>query len=189
MKTILIANQKGGSGKTLIADTLATAFELDSVKLNFIDLDLQGGAMHGTVIDEDAAVQIVDTPGALQEDLREWIESADYLIIPTMMSTRDIPPLQKTLDIYLNYAKTKPPVLVVFNRWNHTNNTKSFIEWFEASYPEIPTAILCDSTAFNDASARGLSIEQYRPRCNGSKQIREIYSLIKHELKIKEGFR
>lgn len=188
MKTILIANQKGGSGKTLLADSLATAFELDEIKTNFIDLDQQGGAMHETVTEEDAAVQIVDTPGALQKDLKLWMEEADYLIIPTMMSTRDIPPLEKTLEVY-GLCKVKPNVLVVFNRWNRTNNTKSFMEWFEAAYPDIATAVLCDSTAFNDASARGKSIEQYRPSSNGAKQIREIYSIIKHDLKIKEGYR
>lgn len=188
MKTILIANQKGGSGKTLLSDTLATAFELDEVKTNFIDLDQQGGPIHQTKMDEDAAVQIVDTPGALQPELKEWIEDADYMIIPTMMSSRDIPPLIKTLEVYFD-CNNKPPLLVVFNRWNKTNNTKNFIEWFEANYPEVTTAVLCDTVAFNDASARGLSIEQYRPRCNGAKQAREIYSLLKHQLKIKEGFR
>ena len=188
MKSILIANQKGGSGKTLLADSLATAFELDEIKMNFIDLDQQGGAMHEITVTEDAVVQIIDTPGALQADLKNWMEDSDYLIIPTMMSTRDIPPLQKTLEVY-ELCKDKPPVLVVFNRWNKTNNTKNFIEWFETAYPEINTAVLCDTTAFNDASAKGQSIEQYRPRCNGAKQIREIYSLVKHELKIKEGYR
>ena len=188
MKTILVANQKGGSGKTLLADTLATAFELDEVKINFVDLDQQGGAIHSTTDNEDAAVQIVDTPGALQKDLKNWMQDADFIVIPTMMSSRDIPPLIKTLEVYES-IKTKVPALVVFNRWNRTNNTKNFIEWFEEDYPNIDTAILCDSTAFNDAGAKGLSIEEYRPRSNGAKQIREIYSVIKHELNIKEGFR
>lgn len=188
MKTILVANQKGGSGKTLLSDSLATAFELDKVEINFVDLDQQGGTIHETTENENAVVQIVDTPGALQKDLKKWMEDADFVVIPTMMSNRDIPPLIKTLEVYES-IKTKVPALVVFNRFNRTNNTKNFIEWFEDAYPDMNTAILCDSTAFNDAGAKGLSIEEYRPRSNGAKQIREIYSVIKHELNIKEGYR
>ena len=188
MKTILIVNQKGGSGKTLIADTLARAFELDQVNMNYIDLDQQGGAMHDNHISEDAKIQIIDTPGALQKELKEWIEDADFVIIPTLTSTSDLPPLENTLEIY-DICKTKPPLLVVFNRWDHTNNTKEFISAFETVHPDISTAVLSDTVAFRDGFKKGLSIEQYRPRCKAAQQMREIYAIVKHELKIKEGYR
>lgn len=188
MKTILIANQKGGCGKTMIADTLATAFELDSVKTNFIDLDQQGGCMHDESVDEDAIVQIVDTPGALQPELSNWIKDADYLIIPTLTSTSDLPPLENTLEVY-SKCKKKPPLLVVFNRWDRTNNTKEYIEAFEEIHPEINTVVVSETVAFKDASKRGLSIEQYKPRCKAAQQMREIYAIVKHDLKVKEGYR
>jgi chromosome partitioning protein len=139
-------------------------------------------------IDEDASVQVIDTPGALQPGLKDWINDADYVIIPTLMSTSDFQPLENTLEVY-NKCEKKPPLLVVFNRWDRTNNTKEYIEAFEEIHPEINTVVVSETVAFKDASKRGLSIEQYKPRCKAAQQMREIYSLVKHELKIKEGYR
>lgn len=188
MKTILICNQKGGVGKTLIADELAFALEKDEINYTFFDLDQQGGSLHENHEDDNSQVQVIDTPGALQKDLKKWMEAADYIVIPTMMSNRDMQPLINTLEIY-NSIKDKSPALVVFNRWKKTNIAKDFTTWFDAAYPDISTAILCDATAFNDAGARAISIEKYKASSNGAKQIREIYSIIKHELKLKEGYR
>ena len=95
--TILICNQKGGVGKTLIADELAFAFEWDNIPYSFFDLDNQGSAMHKTIDNPDAKVQIVDTPGALQENIIKWIEAADIIIVPTLMSNRDIAPLERMI--------------------------------------------------------------------------------------------
>jgi len=39
MKNILICNQKGGVGKSLIADELAFFFERNKTPYNFYDLD------------------------------------------------------------------------------------------------------------------------------------------------------
>ena len=48
MKNILICNQKGGVGKSLIADELAFSFERSQIPLSFFDLDRQGGTIHQT---------------------------------------------------------------------------------------------------------------------------------------------
>ena len=115
MKTILICNQKGGVGKTLIADELAFALERDSIPYSFYDLDNQGSAIHKTVNNPEAVVQIVDTPGALQEKLLEWVGEADFIIVPTMMSNRDSAPLERMISILEPY-KEKKSVLYVLNR-------------------------------------------------------------------------
>lgn len=188
MKTVLVCNQKGGVGKTLIADEIAFALERDKIKFNIYDMDQQGGLIHQMLDIEDATVQVVDTPGALQGDIKKWMEEADFIVIPTKMSNRDMQPLTTTLDIYNSLTK-KVPALVVFNEWRKTNNSKGFIEWFDKVYPDIATAILPLTTEFLDAGARAISIESYRAESIGAKKIREIYTIIKHELKLKEGYR
>lgn len=188
MKTILVCNQKGGVGKTLIADELSFAFESDEISCQFIDLDTQGGTLHTSHKVEDAAVCVVDTPGALSDHMREWMDAADYIVIPTRMSVREMEPLERTLEIASEFKDSKR-VLVVFNCWKKTNNVRAFMDWFEAKYPELDTVVLPEATAFNDASANGKSIQEYKPNSAAAKRFRDIYSAIKHDLKLKEGWR
>lgn len=185
MKTILIAQQKGGVGKTLIADELAFAFERDKIPFNFYDLDNQGSAIHQTSEDPEAVVQIVDTPGALNPELKKWIEAADFIIVPTMMSNRDKEPLERMISILQPYESTKS-ILYVFNRWDRFNFTKDFINYFNSVYPDLKTTILSNTTAFNQAGACGMSINEYQPSNVGCKQIAYIYNAIKFDLNIKD---
>lgn len=82
MKTILIANQKGGCGKTLVVDELAFSFDRTDVKYSLYDLDGQGGIIHEPKVIDDADYAIVDTPGYISDNLGELIQGADLIIIP-----------------------------------------------------------------------------------------------------------
>lgn len=83
MKTILVCNQKGGVGKSLVADEIAFSFERSGIPVSFYDLDTQGGTLHTTHEADGAQVAVVDTPGALQEGLADWLKEADVVVIPT----------------------------------------------------------------------------------------------------------
>lgn len=97
---------KGGVGKSLLADCIAFSLERAQVPYNFYDLDNQGGTIHGTTIPEreDVVAEIIDTPGALSEDVSEWMKAADVIIIPFRPTSRDIPPLLKMIDIADTFA-------------------------------------------------------------------------------------
>ena len=73
MKTILVCNQKGGVGKSLVADEIAFSFERSGIPVSFYDLDAQGGTLHRTQEADGAQVAVVDTPGALQEGLADIV--------------------------------------------------------------------------------------------------------------------
>jgi chromosome partitioning protein len=183
MKTILILNQKGGVGKTLIADELAFALERDNIPFNFFDMDGQGSPIHKTSKIDNAEVQIIDTAGALNKDMGNWIDNADFVIVPTMMSNRDMTPLERMIAI-CNEKST--PVLYVFNRWNRFTISRDFIAWFNKKYPNLKTTTIADTIAFAQAGALGKSIVEFQPNGKGTKDIENIYSIVKFELNLKD---
>lgn len=188
MKTILITNQKGGVGKSMLCDELCFAAERDQIIYSLYDLDQQGSLTHEAIENEDAAVAFVDTPGALQADMSKWIEAADMIIIPTLMTRKDLAPLERMIEIMEPY-KGQKEILFILNEWDRTNMTKDFCGWFEEKYPDCKNMVLARTTAFPQADACGKSIVEYNPRCAGAKQIQGIWAYVKTALNIREGWR
>lgn len=178
MKSVLITNQKGGVGKSLLADAIAFSLDHTGTPYNFIDLDDQGGTIHTTTnpIREDAVAQIVDTPGALSKDLRRWMSAADIIVIPFRPTSRDIPPLLRMIDIADSCASGRP-VLYVMNGWNRYKASRDFEEWFREQindHPDVEIAIIPQSELFVQASAAGVSIEDFAPRSTAAKSMRQV---------------
>lgn len=113
MKTILIANQKGGCGKTLVVDELAFSFDRTDVKYSLYDLDGQGGIIHEPKVIDDADYAIVDTPGYISDNLGELIQGADLIIIPTRTTYKDIPTLQTMLILFAGCMFSVFPTIAV----------------------------------------------------------------------------
>lgn len=185
MKTILIMNQKGGCGKTLIADELAWAYERAQIPCNFYDLDAgQGSARHKPTKVENAQVQVVDTAGALNKQMLECIEEADFIVIPTLTGSSDMRPLVRMIELCKN-NNIKKPVLYVFNRFNRFSLCREFVEWFDKNFPELKTITLSETVAIQQAHFVGKSVIEYKPNSKGAKDIEKIISIINYELGIK----
>lgn len=77
MYTILMLNQKGGVGKTTIADELSFALERRGKTVAFVTTDPQGGSVHEVCDDPDFAeecdFQVVDTAGVLVGGVNDWV--------------------------------------------------------------------------------------------------------------------
>ena len=122
MKTILIAAQKGGAGKTTLTRNLAVAAAEDGRHVLCLDLDPQGSlrgwwesreADSPSMLDRDplpaeirAAIGaarerfdlcIIDTPPAASEWLAEAIDAADLVLIPVRPSPDDLRAVGTTL--------------------------------------------------------------------------------------------
>lgn len=161
MKNILVCNQKGGVGKSLISDELAFSFERSGIPISFYDLDSQGGTIHRSREREDAQVGIIDTPGVLQQRLKDWIAEADMIIIPTRTTSRDIEPLQRMQKAVRG---VDGPILYVLNGWNRWRASRDFLEWFRGTVGDALICKLPQSEQFVQAGAAGVSIVEHARR-------------------------
>ena len=172
MKKILVANQKGGVGKSMTADELAFWFERSGVPTAFLDLDSQGGTVHKTDRNPNAAVAIIDTPGALQPQLKDWVRDADVIVIPTRPTSRDIEPLWRMKKAVENSGK---PVAYVINGWNRYRASRDFLSWFRGSIGEDAAVFrIPQSEAFVQAAAAGMSVVEYARRGPVVDAVREL---------------
>lgn len=186
MKTILIMNQKGGCGKTMLADELIWAMERANLTCNFSDLDAgQGSAQHKKMKFEDAEIEVVDTAGALNKAMLKCIDEADFIIIPTLTGSSDMRPLVRMVDVITKNNINKP-VLFVFNRCNRFSLCQDFINWFEKTYPDLKTICIDDTVSIPQAHFMGESVCVYKPNSKGAKHIERIISIVKYELGLKD---
>lgn len=161
MLTILIANQKGGVGKTTIADELAFELERRGASVSFISTDPQGGSVHETDDgDEERDWRIVDTPGVLADALPEWCEAADMVLVPMLPSARDIEPTLRTIEVARK--STSAPVAVVVNQYNPYGVLDRQLAEYLAGEGERVIAKVPKAVALAQAAAGGCSVAGLR---------------------------
>jgi len=175
MKSVLICNQKGGSGKSTIADNLAWSLERTGTPYSFYDLDGQGGVVHETAEAPDAAVAIIDTPGALQPQLREWITEAGVILIPTKMTRMDMQPLQRMMALVRTAGC---PVLYILNGANRFRAAAAFEEWFREAAGEAEILKLPQSEQIVQAAAYGISVVEYAPKSPAAAAMLDIVNAV-----------
>ena len=177
-KTILVTNQKGGVGKTWIADELCFMCENSDMPYTFRDYDMQGGPNHQPVESDDPALVIIDTPGTLQENLNSWIKEADLIIVPTLMTKVCIEPLERMLEILKPWQRMGKEVVVVLNQWNRFTACADFEEWYFSKYPEQKTITLSESDIVRQAINAGKSVVNYRKYSKSASEMMVFYEYI-----------
>jgi len=111
MKTFLVANPKGGSGKTTLATNLAAYFANRGRHVVLSDLDRQASSLgwlerrseknvplihslnarSGNLKSLSAEINIIDSPAGLRGDkLSEAVKAADWVIVPMQSSIFDM---------------------------------------------------------------------------------------------------
>ena len=180
-KTILICNQKGGVGKSTLADILLWAFEKDNVPVTFYDLDKQGGVIHEEHVDPNAEVVVVDTPGALQKDLVKWIQNADLVIVPTKTTMMDMNPLLYMIDV----VRSAPcPVIYVEAMFNRFTAAAQFDEWLSQETNGAKILKIPQSELVVQAAMHGKSVIDYAPKSSVAQSASEFVKYVRSVLNV-----
>ncbi len=137
MRTIVIAHQKGGVGKSTIAINLYHTLK-DKMSISLQDYDNQGTtlrALGDTVYKKEEGVDdcqllIIDTPPYLFQELPTLLKNADMVIIPTRKSLPDLLAIGDTIAL-VNEGKAKNKDLKIFVLYNQVDSRTSLNEPIE----------------------------------------------------------
>ena len=144
MYTILMLNQKGGVGKTTIADELSFALERRGKTVAFVTTDPQGGSVHGGGVND-------------------WCRAANLILVPMLPSTRDMEPTLRTLDIVRESGTGAKAYVIVNNFYAYGTLDRQLVEYLEGEgvpiIAKIPRAV-----ALSRAAAAGVSVAEYDPK-------------------------
>jgi len=147
MIRIVIANSKGGCGKSTLSSALADV--LPNAQL--VDLDHQGLLTQASEITGrhipvplekvNAKYLIYDTPPYLSEELPNVLKTADIILVPTRIGDYDLLALRGTIDRVRSLKKTDCTFLV-FNAVPSIKSKGFLISkgYFLSNYKDIKKA-------------------------------------------------
>ncbi len=184
MRTVLVANRKGGVGKTLITVTLASALADLDQRVAIADADRQqsSSAWLGRRPDHVPQIRgidwtktanigqhprrldwlIIDAPGALKDSKAEaLISEARAVLTPVQPSIFDETATRGFLDDIeeiKRIRKGKVGVHVIANRIRPRTRATAALDVFLAEIGHAPLASLSERSAYGDYATEGLGI-------------------------------
>lgn len=206
-KTVAIAQQKGGAGKTTIAIQLAVTWATNGFKVALLDVDPQGsltawfglrqtgggnltaGECQGwklaTEIDRlknSYDLLIVDTPPHAETDARVAVRAAALILVPVQPSPMDLWATKPTLELA---RREKSNALLVLNRVPSRGKLTDMIR-AKISEENLPIANsqLGNRSAFAASMMEGLGVVESQPKGLAAAEIRALAAEIGDIIKL-----
>ncbi len=200
MKVISIISQKGGSGKTTLAESLAVAAERAGKTSAVVDLDPQASATAWGKRREDDPPVVPSTPSRLEAVLsaarglgvdlvfidtaprvehtaRAAAEAADLVVVPCRSAIMDLETVATTAALVRSAGDRR--LVVVFNGVASRGNKHDHAaEVLESKRVVVCPAILGDRVAFDYASTAGQTAQEYEPKGKASYENIQVYEYI-----------
>jgi chromosome partitioning protein len=207
-KVIAVAQQKGGSGKTMLAAQLAVALgERASVAL--LDIDPQGsltvwGKLRGSATKATVKLTIssvsgwrlaaeleklkaahdyvlIDTPPVIDSDARRAVRGADLVLIPLNPAPPDLWAAEGTLTLV---AEEKRKAVLVFNRAPAASRLRKRMEAEIAARRLVLLEVaLANRAGYANAFADGLGVTEAGAGTQAADEIRAVVDALKLRLK------
>lgn len=184
METVLVANTKGGVGKTVVAVTLAGALAKAGHRVALADADRQGSALGWLARRPKSAIKIrgidwtgpdgigeapkktdwlvIDAPGSLKDKrTAALVAEARAVLVPVQPSVFDIDATADfltALEELKRVRKGKVGIHLVANRLRTNTRAVRDLERFCGEIGRYPVARLTERAAYGELAREGLSI-------------------------------
>lgn len=203
MKTIVLASQKGGAGKTTLCGHLGVQASLLGHKVVLIDTDPQGSLAEwwnsreaetpafvtSTLKDLAANIEalreagfdyvFIDTPPAVTETIKAVVNLADLVVIPTRPSPHDLRAVGKTVDIINECDKRMVFVLNgAANRARITTDAAIALSQHGALSPTV----IYQRTDFASSMIDGRSVMEVDPSGKSAKEVTDLWAYVSTHL-------
>jgi chromosome partitioning protein len=182
MIVVLVANTKGGCGKTTVSTHLAAAFAGDGHRTALADADRQRSSLEWTRLRPGTAAPIagldwskgltkppkdierlvIDAPAAMKKkDVFDLVRMADVIVVPVLPSVFDqgstVAFLAKLGELK-SIRKNRKPVGVLRNRVRPRTRATARLARFLAEIEHADLGALPDRAIYTDVAAEGLTI-------------------------------
>lgn len=205
MKIIAITGQKGGTGKSTLAQTLAVAFSQDDFSTLGIDLDPQctfaswydrreadapqvKDSLYGRLTRnlenakaQGAEVCIIDTAGRAEAAATTAIQAADLVIVTTQPSAADLLTVKASRDQIKNNGDPKAFALLTRVK-PHGTSAEEAQRFLEKVGMITCPHVIGDRVAYQYAMPLGLAPQEYEPSGKAADECRHVYMFTKQQL-------
>jgi chromosome partitioning protein len=185
MRSILVLNSKGGSGKTTIATNLASFYASIGKSVALVDLDSQQSSIgwlksrssakppiigikgHGVKVKRGVDYKIIDAPAGLKgAELTKVLNMAESVIIPVLPSPIDMRAASdfiKNIKLHSRVVNKKAKLALVANRGRDYTNIYWELDDFLESQKIPFLTMVRDSQNYIRAAEKGLGIYEMGP--------------------------
>jgi chromosome partitioning protein len=204
MYVLVLASQKGGSGKTTLSGHLAVEAELAGVgPVALIDCDPQGSLSEwwnsrvsptphfvkvGLLELSDALAQlnqagfrlaVIDTPPAITSSISRVVAHADLVIVPTRPSPHDLRAVAATVDIAERHEK---PLIFVVNGATPRARITAEAAVALSQHGTVAPVIVHHRVDFAASMVDGRSVGEVVPKSQSAKEVRELWTYVQDRL-------
>ncbi len=205
MKVVVLASQKGGSGKTTLAGHLAVQAErTGDGPVGLVDVDPQGSLADwwnerlaptpvfvqtaiARLADDIAeldrhgiALVVIDTPPALTSTIGEVIKVADLVVIPTRPSPHDLRSVGATMELVEHLGK--PLIFVINGATARARITGEAIQVLSQHGPLAPS-IIHQRVDFAASMIDGRTVMELPGDSKSSDEIAQLWDYLRARLK------
>ena len=204
MHVLVMASQKGGSGKTTLSGHLAVEADRAGIgPVALIDTDPQGslsqwwnareaasphfaqvgllelGAALAHLEKSGVRLAVIDTPPAITASISQVVAHADLVVVPTRPSPHDLRAVGATVDIAESHGK---PLIFVVNAATARARITGEAAVALSQHGTVAPVTLHHRVDFAASMVDGRTVGEVVPKSHSAREVRELWLYIQDRL-------